>query len=177
MRRSVVVVDDDDISRRALTELLADRSEIEVVGVFDHDSALSAPLEWSDVDVALIDAADERRPDDHFAGVAVVEHIRARAGTRQPTVIVRAPTGTGGAQLRTPTRAATLRARGGPLRPAVTGCAIRAPVANSCFVITGTCNGAPLAQSDDMVHPGGRWRAGRGGADHGNGGPRHWRSG
>jgi DNA-binding NarL/FixJ family response regulator len=42
MRKRVVVVDDDDISRRGLTELLADRPELIVAGSLVHDEA----LEW-----------------------------------------------------------------------------------------------------------------------------------
>ena len=88
MRKRVVVVDDDDISRRGLAELLADRPELEVVGSFVHDDALEWDAEWDGVDIALVDAADSRRDDDHFPGVAVVDHIRRRRSREQTIVIV-----------------------------------------------------------------------------------------
>jgi CheY-like chemotaxis protein len=88
MRKSVVVVDDDKISRRGIAELLADRPEIEVVGALDHDQALAWDLQWNQVDVALVDASDDRREDDQFPGVGVVEHIRQRRAPHQTVVIV-----------------------------------------------------------------------------------------
>jgi CheY-like chemotaxis protein len=88
MRKRVVVVDDDDISRRGLAELLADRHEIEVVGSLVHDDALEWDGEWSSVDIAIIDAADSRREDDHFPGVGVVDHIRRRRSREQTMVVV-----------------------------------------------------------------------------------------
>jgi CheY-like chemotaxis protein len=88
MRKRVVVVDDDDISRRGLTELLADRPEIEVAGSLVHDDALEWDGEWNSVDIAIVDAADSRREDDHFPGVGVVDHIRRRRSREQTMVIV-----------------------------------------------------------------------------------------
>jgi CheY-like chemotaxis protein len=88
MRKRVVVVDDDDISRRGLTELIADRSELEVVGSLVHDEALEWDAEWDAVDIAIVDAADSRRDDDHFPGVVVVDHIRRRRSREQTMVIV-----------------------------------------------------------------------------------------
>jgi CheY-like chemotaxis protein len=88
MRKRVVVVDDDDISRRGLTELLADRPELEVAGSMVHDEALEWDSEWDTVDIALVDAADSRRDDDHFPGVGVVDHIRRRRSREQTMVIV-----------------------------------------------------------------------------------------
>ena len=88
MRTRVVVVDDDDISLRGLGELLADHPAIEVAALLSHDAALQWDGSWDDVDVAIVDAADERRADDHFAGVAVVEHVRRISGTHAPVIIV-----------------------------------------------------------------------------------------
>jgi len=87
-RKRVVIVDDDDISRRGFAELLADRPELEVIGMLDHQAAVGwgAP-EWAPVDVALVDAADERADSDHFPGVGVVEAIRA-ARTPNETIVV-----------------------------------------------------------------------------------------
>jgi CheY-like chemotaxis protein len=88
VRKRVVVVDDDDISRRGLTELIADRPELEVVGSVVHDEALEWDAEWDAVEIAIVDAADSRRDDDHFPGVGVVDHIRRRRSRDQTMVIV-----------------------------------------------------------------------------------------
>jgi CheY-like chemotaxis protein len=88
VRTRVVVVDDDDISRRGLGELLADHPSIDVAALLSHDTALAWEGNWQEVDVAIIDAADERRADDHFAGVAVVEHVRRMSPTPAPLIIV-----------------------------------------------------------------------------------------
>jgi CheY-like chemotaxis protein len=88
MPKRVVVVDDDDISRRGLAELLADRPELEVAGSMVHDDALEWDVEWDSIDIAIVDAADSRRFDDHFPGVGVVDHIRRRRSREQTMVIV-----------------------------------------------------------------------------------------
>ena len=59
-----------------------------MVALLTHDTALEWDGSWPDVDVVIVDAADERRTDDHFAGVAVVEHVRRMAGTPTPMIIV-----------------------------------------------------------------------------------------
>ncbi len=84
----MVIVDDDDISRRGLGELLADHPAIDVAALLSHDAALAWEGRWDDVDVVIVDAADERRSDDHFVGVTVVEHVRRVSGVRAPVVIV-----------------------------------------------------------------------------------------
>lgn len=83
----VVVVDDDAVNRHGMAALLATSEDIELIGVFDHDDALAATDVWDGTDVAVVDAADHRRPLDQFPGVAVVEHIRRQA-TDGPTIIV-----------------------------------------------------------------------------------------
>jgi hypothetical protein len=45
-------------------------------------------LSWDDVDIALIDAADERRSDDQYPGVAVVRHIRRIPGALRTSIVV-----------------------------------------------------------------------------------------
>ena len=85
--RRVVVVDDDDVSRRGLASILTDHPDIEVVDTLTHDTA-AVRDGWDDVDVAIIDAADERRAEDHFPGVAVVEAIRRQEASRKILVIV-----------------------------------------------------------------------------------------
>ncbi|MEN3313877.1 MAG: Response regulator receiver domain [Acidimicrobiaceae bacterium] len=88
MRRRVVIVDDDEISRRGMAEVLADRPEIEVVGTLTHGEAVQYGEGWDDVDVAVVDAADDTEAGDQFPGVAVVEQIRRRRSREQCAVIV-----------------------------------------------------------------------------------------
>ncbi len=88
MRTRVVVVDDDDISRRGLGELLADHPEIEVTDVLSHDAAMTWNGDWSATDVVIVDAADERRTDDQFAGVGVVQHVRRMTPGTDVLIIV-----------------------------------------------------------------------------------------
>ncbi|MEU7857376.1 hypothetical protein [Nonomuraea sp. NPDC049141] len=84
--KRVVVVDDDDISRTGIVAILSGTPGVEVVAGLDHRAA--AGWSYEGVDVVLVDAADERRPDDHFPGVAVVEAVRRVRSRRQTTVIV-----------------------------------------------------------------------------------------
>lgn len=72
----VIVVDDDDISRRGMTSILAASADIDLVGAFDHDVALASVAAWSPIDVLVVDAADTRRSDDHFIGAEVVHRFR-----------------------------------------------------------------------------------------------------
>jgi CheY-like chemotaxis protein len=92
VRRSVVVVDDDDLSRTGIEVVLARDPRLEVRGALTHDEALTNQATgggfWFDVDVVIVDAADERRQDDHFAGVGVVELVRSHRSAAQTTVIV-----------------------------------------------------------------------------------------
>ncbi|MFI6604738.1 hypothetical protein ACIBHX_51665 [Nonomuraea sp. NPDC050536] len=81
----MIIVDDDDISRHGLAAILSSAPDVNVTAALDHRRALAWP-DWRQIDVALVDAADERREDDHFPGVAVVEAIRA--GGSRATVIV-----------------------------------------------------------------------------------------
>ncbi len=84
----VAVVDDDDITRAGVEAILSGCDEIEVVAVLTHDEALQPDRRWHEVDVALVDAADERQPYDQFPGVQVVERIRAARGPEETMVIV-----------------------------------------------------------------------------------------
>lgn len=84
----VAVVDDDPFARRGIASFLGECEGIEVVAVVDHDAALALGDRWLQVDVALVDAADDSRSDDHFPGVAVVEEIRRRCGRDRPCVVV-----------------------------------------------------------------------------------------
>ena len=83
---TVAIVDDDDINRHGMTGLLAcDR--ISVVAALSHAEALDWTEGWRGVDLALVDAADDRARDDHFPGVAVVERIRRHAGSLVTVVV------------------------------------------------------------------------------------------
>jgi DNA-binding NarL/FixJ family response regulator len=88
MRKRVVVVDDDDISRRGLSEILADQAGIEIAAALDHHKAATWSGEWDGIDVAVVDAADERRRGDQFPGVAVVEAIRRYRSPDETMVVV-----------------------------------------------------------------------------------------
>ena len=83
----VVVVDDDDLSRRGMAELLGDRAELAVVASLTHEQAVRHPR-WDGIDVAIVDAADEDRRGDQFPGVGVVEAIRDRGGDQTAVVVV-----------------------------------------------------------------------------------------
>jgi CheY-like chemotaxis protein len=84
----VVIVDDDDISRRGMAEYLADHSDVEVLGALDHEQALQWSDQWDGADVALVDAADSRRSLDQFPGVEVVAHIRRQQSGDKIRVVV-----------------------------------------------------------------------------------------
>jgi DNA-binding NarL/FixJ family response regulator len=85
----VAVVDDDDVSRRGLVELLGEQPDVHVVAALTHLEAVTWTQRWDVVDVAIVDACDERRSDDQFPGVSVVEGIRARRSRDETRVIVR----------------------------------------------------------------------------------------
>ncbi len=88
--RRVAVVDDDEVSRRGLGAVLDEHPEIEVVAAAGHAEAIAAGDElWADVDVAIVDAADEEHRGDQFPGVAVVERIRKCRTAPLPTVVIR----------------------------------------------------------------------------------------
>lgn len=71
----MVVVDDDDITRAGIVAILTGTPGLRVLAGLDHRTAAAWPS-WDEVDVALVDAADERRADDQFPGVAVVQAVR-----------------------------------------------------------------------------------------------------
>lgn len=87
-RRRVAIVDDNELTRAGCQRLLGADPAIEVVASVGHDVALGWTDEWSRVDVLVVDAADERREDDQFPGVAVVERLRAAAGSAVTVVVL-----------------------------------------------------------------------------------------
>ncbi len=84
----VVVVDDDDINRRGMANLLAEDTAIDIVASLTHAEALDRPSPWDEIDVVLADAADERNRADHFPGVAVVEEVRRHDRGGQTVVVI-----------------------------------------------------------------------------------------
>lgn len=89
MSTRVAVVDDDEVNRRGLVGLLEDQAGIEVTGVVTHHEALAWGEKWKGIDVAVVDACDERQLHDHFPGVAVVARIRTFRTPGETLVIVR----------------------------------------------------------------------------------------
>lgn len=84
----VRVVDDRDGLRTSIRVALEACPDINVVDTMDHSTALQPNLCWDGIDVVIVDAADDRKADDQFPGVAVVERIRSSPLNRQPNVIV-----------------------------------------------------------------------------------------
>ncbi len=84
----VAIVDDDEVNRRGLAALLADEGRVQVVAEVSHVQALAWDREWEEVDVLLVDAADERVEPDHFPGVTVVERLRSRRSRAETRVVV-----------------------------------------------------------------------------------------
>ena len=84
-KRRVVVVDNDPVMRAGTASILAGADDIELVAAVDHDVALIWGPEWLGIDVAVVDASDQRRSGDQFPGVAVARAIRA---TGAPVIVV-----------------------------------------------------------------------------------------
>ncbi len=76
IRRRVVVVDDNEITRVGTAALLSTEPGIDLVAALDHRRAAEWSQEWDDIDVVVVDAADERLEHDQFPGVAIVRRYR-----------------------------------------------------------------------------------------------------
>jgi CheY-like chemotaxis protein len=83
-----MVVEDDDINRRGMIGLMAECEDIELIAAITHTEAMAWDGRWEEVDVVLVDAADDRAQGDQFPGVAVVERVRRRRAPHQTTVVV-----------------------------------------------------------------------------------------
>lgn len=86
--RRVVLIDDNELTLRGFAEVLSGCPEIELVAATEHTAVLVDPRSWSDVDVVVLDAADEDRCGDQFPGVQVVRHLRRQAGDRLTVVVI-----------------------------------------------------------------------------------------
>jgi CheY-like chemotaxis protein len=86
--RRVVVADDNELTLPGYVGALRGCPDVDVVAAFGHDAALAWAGDWSRVDVAVVDAADESAEGDQFPGVAVVRRIRAGSPDGATTVVV-----------------------------------------------------------------------------------------
>lgn len=86
--RRVVLVDDNELTRRGFAESLSGCPAIELVAASDHIAVLVDPRPWSDVDMVVLDAADETRSGDQFPGVHVVRHLRRQAGDHLTVIVI-----------------------------------------------------------------------------------------
>jgi CheY-like chemotaxis protein len=84
----LAVIDDDDINRLGMTQVLNRSPDIEVIASLTHREALEGD-DWLGADVVVVDAADCRMERDQFPGVAVVARARRWRGRGQrPTIVV-----------------------------------------------------------------------------------------
>jgi DNA-binding NarL/FixJ family response regulator len=86
-RQRIVIVDDDVWVRRGRTASLSEVPGFDVVASLSHPDAVEYPS-WDGVDVAIVDAWDEREEFDRFPGVRVVEVIREHRDRSQTLVII-----------------------------------------------------------------------------------------
>lgn len=84
----VIVVDDNRLTLPGFVQALRGHPSIELVAAFDHDEAANWDGDWAEVDVVVVDAADESRRGDQFPGVTVVRRVREAAVRQQPLVVV-----------------------------------------------------------------------------------------
>jgi DNA-binding NarL/FixJ family response regulator len=87
-RTRVVLVDDNALTLNGFAHTLSCCHEVDLVAAIAHQDTLNWDIQWCDIDVVIVDAADEGRCGDQFPGVGVVQHIRTQQDDRPPTVIV-----------------------------------------------------------------------------------------
>lgn len=85
----VVVVDDHELMAASLTAPLAAYDDVAVQSI-GFATAFTWTREWTDVDVALLDAADPGTGDDHYPGVRLARHVRRHGG---PNIVIAVVTG------------------------------------------------------------------------------------
>ena len=88
MSTEIVVVDDDEITRLGTTIILDSHADIHVVASLNHVEAAESMGTWKGVDIAVIDASDQRRSDDQFPGVGIVQAIRVHRSPEQTRIVV-----------------------------------------------------------------------------------------
>jgi DNA-binding NarL/FixJ family response regulator len=87
MPARVAIVDDNLWVRHGRAAALCEQGEFDVVEL-EHRQALEFGKDWAAVDVALVDAHDGTEPFDRFAGVGVVEALRAHGRPTATAVVV-----------------------------------------------------------------------------------------
>jgi DNA-binding NarL/FixJ family response regulator len=87
-RLRVVIVDNEAIGRLGMSAVLSSDPRLDVVGVYDHEESMLPERSWWDVDVAVVDAADDQLPGDQFPGVTVVQTIRAQSPPGRVSIVV-----------------------------------------------------------------------------------------
>lgn len=92
-RRRVALVDDNSLTLPAFAEALARSEEVEVVAAVGHATAAGWEREWLDMDVLVVDAADEGRAGDQFPGVEIVRRARSAAAADDHELIIIVVTG------------------------------------------------------------------------------------
>jgi CheY-like chemotaxis protein len=88
MPKHVVIVDDDEVWRTKIASMLNDCDELTVESAVTHDIAAEWVDQWNGVDIAIVDAGDIRRKDDHFPGVGVVRQIRKHRGDAVLIIVI-----------------------------------------------------------------------------------------
>lgn len=84
--RRVAIVDDEYWIRVGRQAGLSSFEDFDVVAVVDHNGALD--VDWSGVDIAIVDAHDPLRKWDRYPGVGVVETIRRSRSPDETTIII-----------------------------------------------------------------------------------------
>lgn len=82
-----MLIDDNELTLDAFAAPLRRCAGVDLVAAVGHTDALAIES-WSDIDVVVLDAADEKRVGDQFPGVGVVRHIRARQGLARPVIAI-----------------------------------------------------------------------------------------
>lgn len=89
----VALVDDNELSLPGFVAALRANPDIEVVAAVSHGTAEAWEREWTELDVLVVDAADETRDGDQFPGVAIVRRARAAANACDHRLVIIVVTG------------------------------------------------------------------------------------
>ncbi|MEQ1785443.1 MAG: hypothetical protein ABL966_00195 [Acidimicrobiales bacterium] len=86
--RRVVLVEDDEWSRRGLRDGLADLDSFDPIFALSHAEATASGPEWHRAELTLVGAEGGSDRFDRFTGVRVVQEIRAHCTRRENVVVV-----------------------------------------------------------------------------------------